>query len=79
MGRIIVITGGTSGIGLALKELFDKNGDTVITFSTRELDDVNHYSGSVSHEIKVKQVFNDLNVACDIRTFDIENEGTTVI
>ena len=30
-------------------------------------------------ESEVKQVFNDLNVACDIRTFDIENEGTTVI
>lgn len=61
MGRIVVITGGTSGIGLGLKELFEKNGDTVITFSTRELDDVNHYSGSVSHEIKVRQVFNDIH------------------
>ena len=30
-------------------------------------------------ENDVKQIFNDLNVACDIRTFDIEKEGTTVI
>ena len=31
MSRTIVITGGTSGIGLALKELFEKNGDKVVT------------------------------------------------
>ena len=30
-------------------------------------------------ENDVKQVFCDLNVNCDIRTFDIENEGTKVI
>ena len=30
-------------------------------------------------ENEVKQVFNDLNVTCDIRTFDIEKEGTKVI
>ena len=30
-------------------------------------------------ENEVKQIFNDLNVACDIRTFNIENEGTKVI
>lgn len=61
MGRVVVITGGTSGIGLQLKESFVKNGDTVLTFSTRELDDPNHYSGSVGHEIKVRQVFNDIH------------------
>ena len=30
-------------------------------------------------ENDVKQVFNDLNVKCDIRTFNIEKEGTKVI
>ena len=61
MGRIIVITGGTSGIGLALKDLFEKNGDTVLTFSLLENGESNHYSGSVDHEIKVRQVFNDVH------------------
>lgn len=61
MGRVVVITGGTSGIGLGLKELFEKNGDTVLTFSLDETGDTNHYQGSVDHEIKVKQVFNDIH------------------
>ena len=61
MSRTIVITGGTSGIGLALKELFEKNGDTVLTFSIDEAANSNHYQGSVSHEIKVNQVFNDIH------------------
>lgn len=30
-------------------------------------------------ENEVKQIFEDLNVNCDIRTYDIENEGTLVI
>lgn len=61
MGKVVVITGGTSGIGLGLKELFEKNGDTVLTFSLDETGDANHYQGSVDHEIKVKQVFNDIH------------------
>ncbi len=52
MSRTIVITGGTSGIGLALKELFEKNGDKVITFSIDESASQDHYQGSVAHEIK---------------------------
>ena len=60
MGRIVVITGGTSGIGLGLKNLFEQNGDTVLTFSIDEVDNANHYVGSVDHEIKVRQVFNDV-------------------
>ncbi len=60
MSRTIVITGGTSGIGLALKENFEKNGDKVITFSLDESSEQNHYQGSVDHEIKVNQVFNDI-------------------
>jgi short-subunit dehydrogenase len=61
MGRVVVITGGTSGIGLALKDLFEKNGDTVLTFSLDETGEQNHYVGSVSHDIKVRQVFNDIH------------------
>ena len=55
MNRVIVITGGTSGIGLDLKNLFVNNGDTVLTISTRKLDDSNHYSCSVADEINIKQ------------------------
>lgn len=61
MGRTIVVTGGTSGIGLELKNLFEQNGDTVLTFSLDETGESNHYSGSVDHEIKVRQVFNDIH------------------
>lgn len=61
MGKIIVITGGTSGIGLSLKTLFEQKGDTVLTISLDEINDKNHYCGSVSHEIKVKQIFNDIH------------------
>lgn len=61
MARTIVITGGTSGIGLELKNLFEKNGDRVLTFSLDETGETNHYSGSVDHEIKVRQVFNDIH------------------
>lgn len=61
MSRVIVITGGTSGIGFGLKEMFEKNGDTVYTFSIEENESPNHYEGSVDHEIKVNQVFNDIH------------------
>lgn len=56
MNKIVVITGGTSGIGLELKKLFKENKDTVITISTRELQDDKHYSCSVSDEENVKEV-----------------------
>lgn len=51
MNKIIVITGGTSGIGLELKRNFEKAGDRVITISTRETGDPLHYSASVSDGI----------------------------
>lgn len=58
MNKIVVITGGTSGIGLELKKLFEANGDTVLTVSKRELSDENHYSCDMRNELKVKQVIN---------------------
>lgn len=54
MGRIVVITGGTSGIGLELKKLFLNKSDIVLTISTRQLDDEYHYSCSVDDESKLK-------------------------
>ena len=61
MDKIVVITGGTSGIGEELKNLYEAQGDTVLTFSLDEIDNPNHYVGSVTHEIKVRQVFNDIH------------------
>ena len=60
MNRIVVITGGTSGIGLDLKKLFEQNGDTVLTISTRELEDNKHYSCSVSDHQKIKQIIDEI-------------------
>ncbi len=56
MGRVVVITGGTSGIGLELKNLFESNGDTVLTISTRTMDSPYHYVASVSDEGKLEEV-----------------------
>ena len=52
MNRIVVITGGTSGIGLELKKLYEGAGDTVITISRREAEG-NHYPVDVANEKKI--------------------------
>ena len=59
MSRIVVITGASSGIGSELKKLFEGVGDTVLTISRSEGDE-NHYMADVSHDIKIRQVFNDI-------------------
>lgn len=56
MDKIVVITGGTSGIGLELKKLYESNGDTVLTASIDNIDDEKHFVCDVTNEIKVKQV-----------------------
>lgn len=60
MNRIVVITGGTSGLGLEMKNLFEKNGDTVITISLTDSDSENHYTGSVSDEEKMKKIVSEI-------------------
>ncbi|MBE5738124.1 MAG: SDR family NAD(P)-dependent oxidoreductase [Clostridiales bacterium] len=60
MNRIVVITGGTSGIGLEMKKNFEADGDTVLTISTRNLDEENHYSASVSDENRMQEVINEI-------------------
>lgn len=61
MGRIIVITGGTSGIGLKLKNLYESSGDTVLTISTSIVDgDKNHYVASVSDEKTIGGVIDEI-------------------
>lgn len=75
MNKIVVITGGTSGIGLDLKNLFEKDGDTVLTISTRELDNDKHYSASVAHELKIKQVIDEIGVKYGRIDILINNAG----
>lgn len=57
MNKVVVITGGTSGIGLGLKELFIKNCDKVVTISLEERDDENHFACSVDNEEAVNKLF----------------------
>jgi len=60
MNKIVVITGGTSGIGLALKSLYQNAGDTVITMSKRETGETNHYPVDISDENGVKTVISNI-------------------
>lgn len=62
MNKIIVITGGTSGIGLELKKNFERCGDKVITISTRETREELHYSGSVSDEKRMSEVIESIGL-----------------
>lgn len=61
MDRIVVITGGTSGIGYELKCFFEAFGDRVITISRRIIaDDVCHYACDVTDKEQLKKVFADI-------------------
>lgn len=60
MNKIVVITGGTSGIGLALKSLYKSAGDTVVTISKRETGQANHYSVDIRNENSVTTAILDI-------------------
>jgi len=60
MNKIVVITGGTSGIGLGLKNKFIADGDTVINISTSQCKDENSYCLSVADEKSVKAAIDDI-------------------
>ena len=58
MNKIVVITGAKSGIGLALKEKYEKNGDIVISLDLAEITDGDtHFACDVSNEEQIKQIF----------------------
>ncbi len=58
MGRIVVITGGTSGIGAETAKLFTQKGDTVICLSRKNSNhSKNFYMCDVSNEIMVESTF----------------------
>lgn len=59
--RIVVITGATSGIGLATKKLFEANGDIVITLARHNPDNIdNFFECDVSNEQIVKECFDNI-------------------
>jgi len=58
MSRVVVITGGTSGIGESAAKLFVKNGDTVVVLARKNNNRCkNFYMCDVSNEVMVQDVF----------------------
>ena len=61
MYRIVVITGGTSGIGKELADKFRQDNDTVIVLANANITDPDHeYLCDVSDEESVKKIFDDI-------------------
>lgn len=60
MNKIIVITGGSSGIGLGLRNKFIAAGDTVIDMSLADIKEDNHYTLSVDDEENVQKAFKEV-------------------
>ena len=70
MNKILVITGGSSGIGFATAKLFQKNGFEIINLSrsTINLDNAVHLEVDLSNtnwQKSVKLKFNDLSESLD--------------
>lgn len=58
MKKVVVITGGTSGIGESTAKLFDKNGDTVVVLARKNSNhSKNFFMCDVSNEVMVQDVF----------------------
>ncbi len=61
MDRVVVITGGTSGIGKCVAELFQKSQDIVIVLAKDGCDDSGmQYTCDVANEEQVKECFADI-------------------
>lgn len=61
MGRIVVITGGTSGIGKACAEYFESKGETVLILSRKNPENLkNFYECDVAVSATVKKVFDEI-------------------
>ncbi len=62
MGRVVVVTGGTSGIGEKTAKLFAQNGDTVVVLSLKNQNhSKNFYLCDVSNEVMVKDTFDKIH------------------
>lgn len=56
--RVVVITGTSSGIGMACKEIFEKKGDTVVCLSRTNPDNFeNFFECDVANTLQVGEVF----------------------
>ena len=63
MSKIVIITGGTSGIGLATADLLRENGCVVHEFSRRASDAPNHHSVDVTDAAAVERAVADVVAA----------------
>jgi len=62
MGRVVVITGGTSGIGRACAEYFESRGDTVVVLARKKTAGINNfYMCDVAIPEMTKTVFAEIN------------------
>ncbi|MBQ3494226.1 MAG: SDR family NAD(P)-dependent oxidoreductase [Clostridia bacterium] len=58
MNKIVVITGAMSGVGLALKQKYEKQGDVVICLDlSAETDNEKNFKCNVADEEQVKSIF----------------------
>ena len=75
--QTVVITGGSSGIGLATAKLFADNGFSVFSLSRSAPDDIRitHIPTDVSSEDSVKEAFNKIKNSCVKLDILINNAG----
>lgn len=73
--RVVVITGGNSGIGLETANLFRKNGDIVIVISKNVEEDQLNFKCDVSNYEQVKQVFEKISKLYNKIDILINNAG----
>ncbi len=61
-GRVVLITGESSGFGLEMAKLFVRNGDIVCGLSTHEfvMDNVYHQVGDISKEVDCHRVISNI-------------------
>lgn len=74
--RNVVITGGTSGIGLACLNQFNKKGDRVIILARHNPENLpNFYACDVSNEEEVKKTFDEIGTKFGVIDVLINNAG----
>ena len=59
-GKTVVITGATSGIGKALRALYEQAGNVVINISRHAVEGANDYAADIADKEKTEAVANDI-------------------